>query len=205
MHCNDHPSLDQFNIQLAKRLNSAVEEIKLSSEPVSDTPTLLDDSQWKVSYPRDFRLLRTLCIVLWKFPLFLRWRIRLDLEAMSFSWLSEEQKIILKVLLSSESNCRKFLFLTKQFTKRELFGNILGNDVRELSKRLKISKVRNSPPRKRVWRRGYRDKGSRVPDHRQKPKFDYSFTNEQNLIELRRKITDKTINYLIQFLSSYSE
>lgn len=204
MHCNDHPSLDQFNIQLTKRLSLALKEIKLSSEPVLDTPTLLDNSQWKILYPRDFRLLRSLCIVHWKIPNeYLRWRIHLDLEEMTFNWLNENQKIIIHVLLSSEEVCRKFLFLTRQISKRELFGNILGNDVKELSNKLKIKRVHLRPPTKSIWRRGYQDKGSRVPDHQKKPKYDHSFVTEQNKIELRRLITDKTINYLIQYLINY--
>lgn len=204
MHCNDHPSLDQFNIQLMKRSTQALREIKLSSEPVSDTPTLLDDSQWTIFYPRDFRLLRSLCIIHWSIPNeFLKWRIHMDLEQMSFSWLNENQKIVLHVLLESYKTCLGYLFLTKEVSRRELFGNILGNDIKELSRRLVLKRKLNRPPIKRVWRRGYRDKGSRVPDHQKKPKYDFSFISEQNLIENRRKITDKTINYLTKYLTNF--
>lgn len=204
MLVNDHPSLEQFNIQLWRRVSLQLQKLEIETprSQVPATPTLLGEG-WKVKYPKDFRLLRCLCIVHWMFTNeFLRWRVHLDLDQSTFSWLNDNQKIVLRTLLSSKETCERYLFLTKSVTRREIFGNILGNDLRDLSQTFRIIKCgKLKPPTRPVWRRGYRDKGSRVPDHQWREKFDSTFTSEQNRFEHRRNIVEQSVVRINRYLS----
>lgn len=197
----DRPSLEEFHIQLWKKVTSLSQEIKIPSLPVSDTPTLLDQDVWKVRYPRSFKEIISLIIVQWRFPSTLHWRVLLDLSEMNFSWLNSYQRIVIKILLDSEISCEKFLYYSKDFSGWRIFGNLLGNDFRDMKFSFKISRRKLKPPTPSVWRRGYRDKGSRIPDHQWKEKVDFSFTSEMQQIESRRTIEHKTISYILKYLS----
>lgn len=180
------PSPEQFNIQLEKIvLRSIATDDRFSRTPVSDSPTLLDDRKFVFSYPRTFRELRSLCIIQWYFPEMYHWRIWSDLEEMRFNWLNPKQEVILRILLTSKETCLSYLYLAQSFSSEELFGNILRTDTRDSLKTLKIRR-KGYKLIPNIYRRGYRDKGARKPDHKWLPKEDYSFTNEQNDLESKR-------------------
>jgi hypothetical protein len=168
------PTPEQFNIQFLRNIRRTVtSDDRFPRDAVSDSPTLLDSEIWSVTYPRDFRSLRALSIAQWYFPENLHWRIWLDLSNSKFSWLNPRQRIILRILLSSESNCKTYCYESQSFSSQELFGNILRTDLKDALKHLKFhKKVYRLVPR--VYRRGYRDKGARRPDHRWLPSSDYS-------------------------------
>lgn len=201
----------QFNIQLEETVKKNLSSYdKFLTRPVFVSPTLLNTENFhlieeRISYPREFRLLRTLSIVQWYFPEELHWRVHLDLENFSFSWLNREQKVELSILLSSKENMKKFLFETEFCTSNEIFGNIIGNDLKDLFKVFKISqkKIFNfGPIRVPIRRRGYKDKGSRRPSHKWIETSDFSFTDYQNQLEEERKLTHDLIQQLLSSLNS---
>jgi hypothetical protein len=202
----------QFNIQLSETINSLLPNYeKFLTRPVFVSPTLLDQSNFqmieqKIRYPRDFRLLRCLSIVQWYFPEELHYRILLDLEESSFSWLKEEQKVQLSILISSKENMEKFLFETNSCTGSEIFGNYLNNDLKDLMKLLNSSreiKVFDLPSVvKPIRRRGYKDKGSRRPAHRWLAKYDFSFTEYQLQLEEEKLLTQQLIQTFLSSLNS---
>jgi hypothetical protein len=199
------PSPEQFNIQLRKVLYRLVSnDDRFSRTPVSDSPTLLNSEYWTFSYPKDFRSLRALSIVQWYLPEFLHWRIWMDLDEMNLNWLNRKQKVVIKLLLSSEINCKTYLYETQSFSSEELFGNILRTDVKDALRSTKYwrKKYRLVPI---VYRRGYRDKGVRKPDHEWLPKEDYSLQEYMNDLEKERILTNNLLQRLLEILERDSK
>lgn len=196
----NRPSFEQFNIQLWQRIkNLLAQETRILRMPVLDSPTLLDED-YKVSYPRNFRLLRSLIILHWEFPEFLFWRVHLDLSEINFKWLSEKQRILIRILLDSKEATSRYLYETRSLSGNEIFGNILGNDYKDLFKEyLKIFRKRYKLI-KSVYRRGYKDKGTWVPSHQHRERFDFSFTLEQNLLEQEQIHLDRVTNRILKYL-----
>lgn len=205
MRDRNHLHLNQFHIQFKKTCLRKLEDNQFSRTPVSDSPNLMDSEVYGLSYPRSFRLLRSLISVHWYFPQFLFWRVHLDLLEMNFHWLNRKQSIILRILLSSEETCVRYFFRTETLTGSEIFGNILGNDLRDCLKILKIFRKRLKPVVPRVFRRGYRDKGARRPDCLWLPSSDFTFTEHQNRLELEEIFSDKLIKRIQNSLEKDSE
>jgi hypothetical protein len=178
-------------------------EHRSPTRQVFDTPTLLlEDSKVLIVYPRNFRLLRALAVSQWYFPEELHWRILLDLEEMSFNWLNRKQKLELHILISSRRNCEVYLYETKRYSGSEIFGNILGNDLRDLKKNLKIQRRKPKKPRRPVRRRGYKDHGARRPDDRWLPSNDVSLTEEQVRLEQETDHYTFVIARLLRYLEN---
>lgn len=198
-------NLKQFNIQLERNVKkSFLTNDRFLTRPVFVTPTrCIDPTEVKIVYPRDFRLLRILFISHWYYPEVLFWRIHLDLEEFSLSQLNKKQKLELRILLSSKENMEKYLYRTKRYSSSELFGNILGNDLRDLEKFLEFHKIKHSKPRRLVRRRGYKDKGSRRPSHQWKEKYDISFIEYQNELEKENLKLHKLLKRILLILENY--
>jgi hypothetical protein len=194
-------TLLKFNIQLDRTIASHLRDDKLLSTAVSDSPKCLNDNLVSIVYPRDFSGLRALAIVQWSFPENLHWRILLDLREKDHNQLNEKQKLELSLLLSSKDLCYFFLYETERYSSREIFGNILGNQLKDLLKTLKIKEKIQKKPKKAIRHRGYRDKGSRRPDHQWIECFDLSFNEYQLKIEKKRYLLDKNSNKLLQLLT----
>lgn len=178
-------SLETFSIQLEKTVNRVCQlGHRFPTCTVLDSPTrLLTSEEISISYPKNFRLVRTLSIIQWYLPEDLHWRILLDLQEETFSQFNFKQKVELNILLSSKKNCEYFLYETRRYSSSEIFGNILGNDLRELNKTLKITRKKKRKPLKTIRRRGYKDHGTRRPSDRWLPTDDFSLTIEQNSLE----------------------
>lgn len=172
MRDRNHLDLLQFNIQLTKTFlrSSLNQELKRQEEYFSHKSSLwrsdtkTPNSEFRVVLPKDFRLLRSLAISLWYFPQNLQTLYRLELERQTFSWLNQKQRIELFLLLESKEVCENYLYLTNRYTSFEIFGNFLGNDLRDLTKKLKIIFVVQRKAKKKVFRRGPKDKGTRRSD-----------------------------------------
>jgi hypothetical protein len=192
----------QFNIQLERKIHQGNQfDEKFLTRPVFVTPTRpIDPEEVRIYYPRNFRLIRCLCIVFWYFPENLHWRILLDLKDFSFSHFNKKQRIEIQILLSSKENMEKYLFRTERYSGAEIFGNILGNDLQELNKELRFQRLRPGPPRRTIRRRGYKDKGSRRPDHQWLPREDFSLREKQLSLEKDRYLTIKIIKRILEIL-----
>lgn len=189
----------KFNIQFEKELRRNLTDFstKFFANTVLDSPTLLED--FELIYPRNFRLLRCLCIFQWFFPENFHWRVLLDLKEMKFAHLNEKQRIEIQLLLNSKETMLTYLFETKRYSSSEIFGNILRNDSKELFQSIKL-KRRNRKVRKTQRRRGYQDHGSRKPAEKWIEFYDISFTERMNEIEARRYHLNKLTNRLIKIL-----
>lgn len=165
-------TLDNFIIQLSKRiLNekfrnflSKQEEYFSHQSRLWRSDTKIPNSEIRVVIPKDYRLTRSLSIALWFFPENLRYLYLLELESRKFTHFNSKQQLEISILLSSKENCVKYLFLTKRYTGSEIFGNLLGNDLMDLCKVLKIQKKNQQRAQKKVFRRGPKDYGSRRSD-----------------------------------------
>lgn len=200
MRDRSHTSLSQFNIQLEKTCKRGIHRWnRFPRDAVSDSTTLLDKEIWSITYPRDFRSLRSLTLIHWYFPEVLFWRVHLDLLEMSFNWLSYYQKVLLKVLLNNKEVCLKYFYWTDSLSGNELFGNILGSDVKDLFRKMRFRRkgYRLVPL---VYRRGYRDKGARRPSHQWVPSSDFSLNELQIEIEKERNSINRLVNRLLEIL-----
>jgi hypothetical protein len=121
---------------------------------------------------------------------------------MPLNFLNFKQILEIKIYLAGKIEMQKFLYLTERYSARELFGNILGNELEVCLKNLRIF-LRTKPRAKRKIRhRGYRDKGSLRLPHCWLPSSDFLLTEEMNSIERKRYLTTKYLNYLLKYLRS---
>lgn len=215
MRDRNHLDLQQFNIQLSKTiLRSKFYQDLLRKEEYfshksclwrSDTKT--PNSEFRVVFPKDFRLLRALSISIWFFPQNLQYLYKIQLEEEKFSWLNEKQRIELSILLSSKELCLKYLYLTDRYTGSEIFGNFLGNDLRDLNNRLKILFVKQQRARKKVFRRGPKDKGTRRSDSsisviEKEIQRDVFVNLEYQKFRKRQLLLQQTIHKILQYLEN---
>lgn len=207
-------SYQQFNIQLEEKVLKSLKNFGTKRNSFSQEqsfefrPDTLQD-EVKVFYPRNFRLLRTLSIIHWFFPESISFLTKLQLEEDNFIFLNEKQRIELSILNSSKENMKKYLYLTERYSGNEIFGNILGNDLEEISRKFKVSRIRNPFPRRKVYRRGPKDYGSRRVIS-QGPQFyrdlysDLNLLKEEELFQRKEKLIHKTISRILIVLEDYN-
>lgn len=198
-----HSTYSNFKAEVEKRAELvSTDQRSLLRPHVIDIPTFQLSENYIVRYPRSFRLLRSLAIVQWWFPEALHYRVWLDMSEMKFSWLNEEQRVELNVLLSDKDSCIKALYLT--YTGNEVFGNIIGSDIKDLGKELRFSKFhyRYKPTQRK---RGYDDKGTRRRAGTWLPDSDFTFT--ELWVEKEEELTRQTrsIRFIINFLRNLPE
>jgi hypothetical protein len=129
------------------------------------------------------------------------------LEEQSFSFLNDKQKIELTILLSSKENMIKYLYLTRRYSGNEIFGNILGNDLKDLSKKFVVSRKFYPKPRKKIFRRGPKDKGSRRvislgPHFEEDLRRDVWIQLENQILIEKRNYLHKVTNRIIKVLEN---
>lgn len=216
MRDRNHLDLLQFHIQLTKTIlrSNFFEKIKKQEEYFSHKSSLwrsdteTPNSEFRIVLPKDFRLLRALSISLWFFPENLQTLYRLELEKETFSWLNEKQKLELSILLSSKENSEKYLYLTERYTSFEIFGNFLGNDLNDLKERIKILFVRQRKARKKVFRRGPKDKGTRRSDSsvsiiNQEIQRDVWINEKNRKVEKKNFLLQQTLHRILQQMENF--
>lgn len=210
MRDRNHCSYQQFNIQLEKRISNGLQKFGSERNTFSQELSLEFrpgslHREFKVRIPRSFNSLRCLCIVFWYLPEVQKFLVQLDLEKQTFSWLNFKQRLELKILTSSKDNMIKYLYLTDRYTGNELFGNILGTNFKVLSKELKFFKVSYPRPRKKIFRRGPKDKGSRRvisqgPHFEDDVRSDVFLKIEEEKFEKKMNLLHATVNYILKLL-----
>lgn len=187
-----HLSTKEFDIQLNRNINFLLskKKVDLPEIQVLDISTLEPNSELVSILPRRFRELRALAILLWYLPEDLRFEIQLKLKqlfpySLDFENNGFQQSLELQILSESKEIMLKYLVFQENFTSRELFGTILREDSLSALKNLRIYWKDPLPAKKKIRRKGYQDQGSRRPDDLWTEKFDYSFTEKQNLKEER--------------------
>lgn len=216
MRDRNHLSLQQFHIQLSKgiSLNSSKKTLELEEyfshkSCLWRSDTKVPNSTFEVILPRSYREIRSLAIASWFFPENLRTLIFLELEK-EFTQFNFKQQLELKILRSSKENCVKYLYLTERYSGSEIFGNLLGNDLRDSLKNLKL-RFRNQPKaKKKVFRRGPKDKGSRRSDSsirviEQEIRTDVWIKEKELKIENRKFHLHKLVTQIKIVLENYRE
>lgn len=108
-----------------------------------------------------------------------------------------KDRLQLEILLFGRKDLvLNWLFLNESMSSRDLFGTWIEHGVLAFNE-LKFHKRRLRDPVEPVYRRGYKDKGSRRPETAWLPSFDYSWTELQNEKE---RIDDLYQAYLSQVL-----
>lgn len=203
----------QFNIQLEKSIQRNLklfenQRITFSRDLSLEFRPYSNHQEVQIFFPRDYRLLRTFCVIQWYFPQNLHFLSYITLEEQTFKWLTNKQRLELKILLSSKENCIKYLYLTERYTSSEIFGNILKNDVKDLLKKLKITRKRYPKPTEKVYRRGPKDKGSRRVDSSisiiaKEISCDVFIQEENKKLERKRKLLHTTLHKILKILENY--
>lgn len=106
---------------------------------------------------------------------------------------------VCKLLLHSKESMLEFLSLTTLWTTRSFFGSILNvNNLRRVSKLVKIRWKTKREPTRTVWRRGYKDKGTLRKDvHPNK----YVDTTKEHLKLLEeRQVSSDTYFFALGYL-----
>lgn len=186
---------EQLEVQLGRNFSRKLENLVLT-EAVFVNPNL----QYKISLgplPTKLRKLEALILASYfatdeALGFYLREEIREKITQFDLY-----DRLRLEILLSCQkSGLIKYLYLDESITERTLFGNIVPAGV-EAFNNLKFSRRKLRKPEKPVYRRGYKDKGSRRPESSWLPSEDFTFTEFQNEKE---RIEDLYKSYLDQVL-----
>lgn len=204
----------QFNIQLEKNISNRLQRYEngrnfFSQELSLELRPSESNSEFIVKFPRDFKSLRILSIILWYLPEVPKFLLLLELENLSLNWLNWKQQTEILILLNSKESMEKYLFLTQRYSGNEIFGNILGNDLRKISKELKFLKKLQTKAKKRIWRRGPKDKGSRRETSSliisEEVRKDIFLQIEQEEFEKKKLHIRKLVNRILKFIEDFSE
>lgn len=106
-----------------------------------------------------------------------QWYMPKELGVLTNLWLEEhwggEFKEIKAVLLNSKDTALGYLLVSDRWSTRDFYGNILKeNNVKRILLSMKVRRRNKSRPKRKVWRRGYNDKGSTRLPH-DSVRFDY--------------------------------
>jgi hypothetical protein len=210
MRDRSHESYSKFHIELEKRILGSLQKLGTRRNCFSQTlslefrPCELHQGIG-IHLPVNFRLLRVLSIIHWWFPEELRVLVHLELEREKFTWLNDEQRIEISLYLDSKESTVKYLFLTERYTSSEIFGNLLGNDLRALGRRKIIRWEKYPYPRKKVYRRGPKDHGarrqlSRGPHYEEDVQRDWTLNQEEHRISQHELLLQRTSNRILTIL-----
>lgn len=184
----------QFSLSVEKYVSRNLTVSSFLRPPVVITPTVPDD--FKIIYPKKFHQVEQLVLIHWFLPDSLKYRIHLDLRDQSFSNFNRKQQIQLRVMLESKEVCLAWFLETEELNSNEFWG-ILGLACRITLDGYSEDKIIKRPQRKR----GYDDKGGMKSEDKWLPKHDFSFTQTQNEIEKKRYLLQKTIDFILRYLS----
>lgn len=190
--------IDNFLSQLAQLCESVPSRGNFLRDAVVDNPNFLD------VYLTDLILPKRLddCIVLAISSWYIKNQevaclIRLDLEKKALN----ENFWILRFFLESRFHSELFLIETKLYHTRDFFGNLMTkNRLLRVYNRLRFRR-RSTRVKRTQRKRGYHDKGTLKESHEWTPSHDWSLTEQQNVIESKRKALDDTHLSLVGFIT----
>lgn len=190
---------EQLSVQLERSLRKNLQELVLT-EAVFVNPNL----EYEVTVnplPRKLNELKALVLASYYSPdsafgFFLREKVE---ERISHYDLGSQLQ--LEILLSGRREILlNYLILNESLTERAFFGNWVPLAIQTFN-RLKLKRRKLRKPVEPVYRRGYKDKGSRRPEFKWLPTYDFSFTERQNELE---RIDDQYQAYLTEVLEILS-
>lgn len=182
--------------ELRKELQTQASEwFRVLRIDVVVSPTTKRNSQYRLSAVRTWNEWLRLAMIHWYLPDTAFAVTHLELERMANKF-GNDKAINAQLILSSEPEmiCY-FLDSSAVFaSEREIFGFIHRPFKFE---RYHYRELLPHKAKKKVFRRGYNDQGSRrLPHEQHEAKFDFSFTEEQNRIEEERTNLSKFIDFV---------
>lgn len=174
----------------------SLNRIETLRNQVADNPNFLSENYLVLPYK--LKSLLALGFLSWWISPEIGVILREDIREKRLKRFSLEDQVLLELILHSKEISINFVSDSNLWHTRDFFGNFLveGNKCLERLRFRRISTMVVYPRRKR----GYDDHGSRVPDSKWLPKYDFSLTELQNQIEERRKSQEDTINFMKGFL-----
>lgn len=184
-----------FLIELEKIAEKSKQYFLLSTS-VLDNPNR--KARWENTFSfqrRDLNFFIMLSIVSWYIPEEYGILLRMSIAEET----KESEEPIIGTLLKSKAHCLCFLCDTHLWHTRDFFGNIFNQRIfRYIVKGVRPTLTSRKPPRQLVYRRGYKDKGSRRKDINPNLYIDTSSLVRDE--ELRTKSHQDTLAFLQAFL-----
>lgn len=205
---NSKISLKDLDIQLKRNVKHLIPKCsRFHQNPSLGYSHPGPNSELKIELPKKFRELRALAIVMWYLPEELRFLIQVELQINSPYFLDFENKGLensLEILIFSTSKeiMLNYLIIQQEIDPRELFGTILFDDILRAHENFKFYWKVPSKARRKVRRKGYRDQGSRKPDHKWKESFDVTFTEYQKIKEEKEELFFQQYHSILEELES---
>lgn len=161
--------------------------------------TTMNFDDYKLSLPRNAKEFLVLCCISWYLEEFWKDLLQLELleKARSFG-PDYEQKIRLLLTTEPEMICYLLDGTALGRTSREVFGNLLATQIT-----IKFLTFRNRKPVKTQFKRGYRDKGSRVPIHQQHSNYKDSEEARLEQLKIEQDREDSFVSF--QFWRGFCE
>lgn len=124
-----------------------------------------------LNYPKNLKLNEKILLGV------IHWYMPEELRVLTNLWLSKswggEFEEVRDVLLHSKDYALTYLLVSDRWNERDFFGNVLKENNLKNILRFYVRKIKKSPVKRKVWRRGYQDHGSLRPQHLPEPVFDY--------------------------------
>jgi hypothetical protein len=178
------------------------ERIKVLRNQIVDDPNFLLDFQNRLFLPKfKTQSLLSLAFLSWYIPEEIGVLLRLELQEYE-KIMNKKDKILLRIFLSSYIDSITFIEESDRWHSRDFFGNFLKSGLEDLC-RVKF-KGKSRKVRKSQRKRGYHDHGSRRPDSKWLPSFDFTFTQKQNQKEKDENHLDNLTNRVQRILRRIS-
>lgn len=178
------------------------ERIKVLRNQIVDDPNFLQDFQNRLYLPKfKSQSLLSLAFLSWYIPEEIGVLLRLELQEYE-KIMNKKDKILLRIFLSSYNDSFTFITNSGRWHSRDFFGNFLKIGLEDLG-RVRI-KGKSRKVRKAQRKRGYHDHGSRRPDSKWLPSFDFTFTQKQNQKEKDEHHLDNLTNRVQRILRNFN-
>lgn len=142
--------------------------------------------------------LLALTFLSWFLPETIGYLLRFELENY-VKLFNDKDLILFRILSESKRVALTFLLHSKKWHSRDFYGNFLRKGLEALEA-IRPRLKKRGPIKKAIRKRGYNDHGSRRPDSKWLPSFDYSFTEAQNEKEKKETYQDKVYHRVLGIL-----
>lgn len=194
-------NLDRNYVSIETQISKVIQKSldRRTSVFVNPTLNLAEESYDGIKFSKKYRDLFTLIILTWYsnyfegFEDYVRYEIGIYLDKVN-------QFPELNASLTSKS-CLEFviLYFLSNHSTQDFFGNVLSPG--QINRVLDLVRLRVIPrriPKRPVFRRGYKDKGSLRPETKWLPKEDWSFDEEQSRIEETRERYQNQVTLIVR-------
>lgn len=185
-----------FLVELEHVVGKKRQHFLLSTSALDNSNRLRDWENSFILRDRSFTSLVILSIFSWYIPEEFGILLRMDIQE---KVKNNEDLGFVELLLISKAHCLNFLLDTKLWHTRDFFGNILcEKNIKKALDSVKFRFRKKKKPTKLVYRRGYKDKGSRRKDVNPNAFIDTSSLVREE--EIKKQSHLDTLAFLQAFL-----